>query len=481
MAVLSDLKPERVFFYFEKISEIPRGSGDEWKISNYLKGWAAEKGIECIQDRIGNIIFKAPATPGYENAETVILQGHMDMVCEKVPESTHDFKKDGLELFIDGDKIGAKGTTLGGDDGVAVAFIMAILDSDVPHPALECVITISEETGMDGAIGIDLSGLKGKKLINLDSEKEGVITAGCAGGSDSFIKLPVQFHSVNAVRFDLRVHGLMGGHSGEEIDKGRANASYVIGRLFEALKRAGVLEGIISASGGTKHNVITPEAIGAVAVLDENADKAEAVLKEEFEDIKKAYGEFDPDMQLDIKRGEKAEQKVLVPVSEKAVLLLLNVLPQGVQSMMPSIKGLVQTSLNLGVMVLNDEILSLEISVRSALARDRDYLIEKLRLMAEFVGAEFVPDGAYPPWEFVTDSKLQATASAVFERMYGKKPVINTIHAGLECGLLGEKIPGLDAISIGPDMDDIHSPKERLHIESTKRVYEYLLNILAEK
>ena len=479
MAVLENLEPKKVFHYFEEICNIPHPSYKEKKISDYLVNFAKEHGLEYYQDDLYNVVMIAPATEGYENEEPIILQGHMDMVCEKEPGVEIDFENDGLTLMIDGDYVTAKGTTLGGDDGIAIAYALAIMDSpEIPHPRLEVIITVSEEVGMEGATGIDLSMLQGHKLLNLDSEEEGVMTVSCAGGNSSVCHVPMSYESSEGVQLALSVKGLKGGHSGAEIDKGRANSNLVMGRLLLALDQADLGCAIAELSGGAKQNAIPRETNAVIVAAPEKKDAVIACLQETIAQIKNEYATPDPDLALDITEQGIGSVQVLTAACAKTAIMLINNLPGGIQSMSADIAGLVETSLNMGILTLDEKELRAEFAVRSSVISARDALTARIRKLVEYVGGTLEVNGIYPAWEYKKDSVLREDAARIFEQMYGKAPRIEAIHAGLECGILAGKIKDLDGVSIGPDMIGIHTFEEKLSISSTKRVYEFVLEVL---
>lgn len=478
MAVLEHLEPKKVFHYFEEICNIPHPSYKEKKISDYLVNFAKEHGLEYYQDDLYNVVMIAPATAGYENEEPIILQGHMDMVCEKAPGVEIDFENDGLKLMIDGDYVTADGTTLGGDDGIAIAYALAILDSpEIAHPRLEVIITVSEEVGMEGATGIDLSMLQGHKVLNLDSEDEGVMTVSCAGGNSSICHIPMSYEAAEGTPLIVAVKGLKGGHSGVEIDKGRANANLVMGRLLLTMDQAGLEYGIASLAGGAKQNAIPREATAVIVTAPEKKDAVIACLQETIVQIKKEYATTDPDLTLEVSEQAVAAQVLTKESKEKAVLLINN-LPGGIQAMSADIEGLVETSLNMGIVALDEKELRMEFAVRSSVITARDAVTARIRNMVEYVGGTLDVIGVYPAWEYKKDSVMREDAARIFEQMYGKAPKIEAIHAGLECGILAGKIKDLDGISIGPDMIGIHTFEEKLSISSTKRVYEFVLEVL---
>lgn len=479
MAVLENLEPKKVFHYFEEICGIPHPSYKEKKISDYLVNFAREHGLEYAQDDLYNVVMIAPATEGYENEEPVILQGHMDMVCEKAPGVEIDFENDGLKLMIDGDYVTADGTTLGGDDGIAIAYALAILDSpEIAHPRLEVIITVSEEVGMEGATGIDLSMLQGHKLLNLDSEAEGVMTVSCAGGNSSTCHIPMNFEAAEGTQLLVVVKGLKGGHSGVEIDKGRANANLLMGRLLLTLEQAGLEYHIASLAGGAKQNAIPRETAATIVVTSEKKDAVIHCLQETIAQIKHEYATTDPDITLEVSGQGTASAQVLTEESREKAVLLINNLPGGIQAMSADIEGLVETSLNMGIVTLNEKELRIEFAVRSSVISARDALTARIRSLVEYVGGCLEVSGVYPAWEYKKDSVMREDAARIFEQMYGKAPKIEAIHAGLECGILAGKIRDLDGISIGPDMIGIHTFEEKLSISSTKRVYEFVLEVL---
>ncbi|MBQ3512742.1 MAG: aminoacyl-histidine dipeptidase [Lachnospiraceae bacterium] len=479
MGILSNLEPKEVFHYFEEICSIPHPSYKEEKISNYLVDFAKERGLEYYQDELKNVIIIKEATKGYEDVEPLILQGHMDMVCEKEPDCTIDFEKDGLSLEITGDYISAKGTTLGGDDGIALAYALAVLDSDsILHPRIEFVCTVSEEVGMEGATGIDLSMLKGKRLLNLDSEEEGILLVGCAGGCSAECTLPLKWQQAEGETLELAVEGLVGGHSGAEIDKGRGNSNILMGRiLMEALSITPVF--LAELEGGNKDNAIPRETKAKVVVKDGKAFR-EAVERS-AKAIKEEFSITEPDMEVLIKTAKEEAREVLDEVTNQKVITLLNTLPNGIQTMSANIPGLVETSLNLGRLRLNKNQLSLCYATRSSVGTAKKYLLQKMDFILRQFGGTLQCHGDYPAWEYKKDSKLRETMVEIYEEMYGKTPEIQAIHAGLECGILAGKIEGLDCVSIGPDMVSIHTTQEKLSVSSTKRVWEYLLEVIKRK
>lgn len=478
MAVLENCEPKRVFHYFEEITKIPHGSGNTKEISDYLVNFAKEHGLSYVQDEMNNVVIYKPAYKGYEDAPVVILQGHMDMVCEKRPDVEHDFTKDPLNLSVKDGYISANGTTLGGDDGIAVAYALALLESDdIPHPALEVLITVDEEIGLLGAVGLDCSVLKGRRLINLDSEAEGSIWISCAGGLTGISHIPVQRVEAEGEKLQVKVCGLMGGHSGAEIDKNRANANILMGRFLYGLKKQADYE-ILSLEGGKKDNAITRETVAELLVAKEMTEAVKAYAKEQQAKLREEYAGSDEGIAIEILEKGTEKGAALHPTSrEKALFYLMNV-PFGIAKMSGSIEGLVETSSNIGVLKLFEGELSASSSVRSSVEAARDALSDKIEYLTEFLGGEYEVQGAYPAWEYRKESPLRDKMVEVYEQVYGEKPNVVAIHAGLECGLFYKKMEGLDCVSLGPNMKDIHTSEEVLDIASTERVWKYLLKVL---
>lgn len=480
MGVLSGLQPEKVFYYFEEITKIPHGSGNMEQISNYLVNFAKERNLTFIQDKVKNVIIVKEATPGYENEPAVILQGHMDMVAVKKPDCDIDMLNDGLRVAVDGDKIYAEGTSLGGDDGIAVAYALAILDShDLKHPRLEIVITVDEEVGLDGAREIDLSMLKGKRMLNLDSEEEGIFLTSCAGGARVGCHVPLEKTEISGIAYEVMVGGLLGGHSGAEIHKERGNANALMGRLLWKLSGK-IPVAMKFMEGGLADNAI-PRETKAVLVVQES-DKA--VLEETVQAVAaELAGEFatkDPNVFISAKELASGEHLCVTPEDTKKAAAFLHALPGGVQAMSADMPSLVETSLNMGIMELKEELLA-EFSVRSSVESAKAALIDKLSAITTMTGGHISVTGAYPGWKYRVDSPLRDKMVTLYERMYGEKPRVEAIHAGLECGILGSKIKDLDCVSLGPQMSDIHTTEETLSISSTARVWDYLVKLLEEK
>ena len=481
MSVLGNLEPKSVFGYFEELCKIPHGSGNMEKISQFCVDFAKEQGLEYIQDDMKNVILIKEATPGYEMCEPLIIQGHLDMVCEKRPDKEKDFLTEGLDLCTDGELIWADGTTLGGDDGIAVAFGLALLaDKELSHPRLEVVLTVDEETGLYGAEAIDLSMLKGKKLINIDSEDEGVFTVGCAGGLMLVCKIPMFTEEVEGTVYELKVTGLLGGHSGAEIHKGRANANVVLGRVLQTLdKKVGV--DIIKMEGGSKDNAIPRLASAEILISAENAEKLAEAVKSEEAVLKNELHASDAGVTLELTAKGNKTAEVLDATSKITVLHALNNIPNGIQAYSMDIEGLVETSLNMGIMSQDCEELKMSFAVRSSVESAKYYLTERTALFVEMLGGTVETQGDYPGWAYRPESALRDRFVAVYERMYGKKPVVEAIHAGLECGMFSNKIEDLDCISVGPNMHNVHTSEETLEVASVQRVWEFLCEVIKEK
>ena len=474
---LAGLQPEAVFGYFEEICASPHGSRNTKLISDYLVAFAKEHGIRHFQDELNNVVMFQEGTCGMEDHAPVVLQGHMDMVCEKDEDCPIDMDTQGLDVDHDDTCVFAHGTTLGGDNGIAVAYALALLaDKSIPHPPLEVIITVDEEIGMEGADGIDLTSLKGRTMINLDSEDEGIFTVSCAGGARGTIHLPVERRVVYGPCVKLTVENLQGGHSGVEIHKNRTNANKVMGELLSRVQNL-MPFCITKLQGGAKDNAIPRACSVSLVMLGMQAEKINDICQQLQDEIRQQYEE--PEVAIYGDNLDALGGNALTAESTAKVITLLNAAPNGVQAWSQDIEGLVQTSLNLGVVKLEEE-LTLTFAVRSSVNQEKRDLLKRLEDLAIFNGGTYTQMGDYPAWEYKRDSKLRDVMVEKFTQMYGKKPEVVAIHAGLECGLLSEKLPGLDCVSIGPDMHDIHTSREKLEIASTRRTWEFLLEVLKE-
>lgn len=460
---------EKALIFFEEFSKIPRGSGNTKAIADYLVKFAENRGLEFYRDSSDNVIIKKPATAGYEDHPGVIIQGHTDIVALKEPGCSINMDKEGLALYRDGEYLRAQGTTLGADDGVAIAYAMAILDSsDIAHPDFEAVFTSDEEVGLLGATALDASHISGKMLINVDSDEEGIFTVGCAGGGRLDLTMPLKAKTHFGQIYTLSVGGFKGGHSGVEIHKNRTNAIKCVAEILSSLEDVKI--GRFEA--GSADNAIPSDAIVIFTTKTSIYDISNTIneIKERLpEDESEAR--FKIDMSL-------LSAKLLDTEASKNILSLINELPNGVTRMSEDIEGLVETSLNMGIIKINDKSMDLTISVRSAKGEEKRKLINRVTEIAGGHGASVSVRGEYPAWEYRKDSRLRDVMCEVYKEMYGKDAVVVTIHAGLECGIFSDKIEGLDCVSIGPDNHDIHTPDERLNLPSFNRVYEYLINVL---
>lgn len=480
MMLYEKLYPQRVFYYFEQIAAIPHGSRNTKAISDYLVQFAKEHNLIWHQDACNNIVMIKEASEGYESAEPIIIQGHMDMVCEKEKDVEIDFEKDGLKLYVDGDFLMAEGTTLGGDDGIAVAYALALLESDqLAHPKLEVVITVDEEIGMLGADAIDLSMLTGHTMLNIDSDVEGSFLTGCAGGMSVNVTLPVKRVKQTGQKILITMTGLEGGHSGSEIDKEHGNANILMGRVLRTLFEATPF-GIITLAGGLKDNAIPRECAAELLVPCENVNLAKEIVDSLSAELKKEFIVADPAVRIEFEDLGKAEADILDFASVSRVIFYLRSVPNGVQNMSQVMHGLVETSLNLGIMELKEDALYTVTSIRSSVGTRKADLLDRVTGVVELLGGEAEVEGDYPAWEYKQDSALRPQIAKVYEKLYGKEPVFETIHAGLECGLLSDKIKDLDCVSFGPDNFDIHTPKERLSISSTGRVWDFIVEFLRQ-
>lgn len=478
MPVLNQWQPEKVLHYFEELCAIPHGSGNTKAISDYCVAFARQRGLEVHQDALNNVIIIREASQGYENAPAVILQGHLDMVCEKTAECTLDMAKDPLDLRTDGEWIWAEGTTLGGDDGIAVAMALAALDDDsMAHPRLEVVLTVDEEVGMEGAVGLDVSCLKGRIMLNVDSEVEGILTVSCAGGVRATCHVPVERESTEGVRCTLKVSGLTGGHSGVEIHTGRANANMLMGRLLYGISQEMPMR-LLAWNGGQADNAIATLSEAELLLPAGEVSRFTAVAASYDRVFQGEFASTEPTLAVTATVGEANTLCALTLAATARVVSAIMLLPNGVQTMSQDIPGLVQTSLNLGVLRLEEQQLAATFAVRSSLATEKAMICNRMECMSSLLGGYVTYTGDYPAWEYKRESKLRDLVSRLYEAQTGKQPVIEAIHAGLECGVFAGKLPGLDCVSLGPDMQAIHTPQERLSIPSVQRTWELLREVL---
>ena len=472
---IKNIESKEVFKWFEKISKIPRESGHEKEISDFLVEFARERNLEFYRDSVNNVIIKKCGTDGYKNKNAVIIQGHMDMVCEKTKDSKHDFRKDAIELIVEGDILRANNTTLGGDDGIAIAMGLALLDSkNIPHPPIEFLATTSEETGMDGALAITGEHLNGKTLINIDSEEDGIFLVSCAGGLNTLTEFEIKRESVkeNFESLKIEITGLKGGHSGIEIDKQRVNAIKILGRLLYAVKEDIFLSFI---EGGAKHNAIAKNSEAIITA--KNANEIKNILEELSKKIKNEYKTEDSQMQIKIEKCENVNECIAKEISDN-IIDFMNLAPNGVLYMSREINGLVQTSANNGILKEENGKLTFTISIRSSLESSTEEIASIVETASKRTVAKFEKVNWYPAWEYDKNSKIKDIALSVYKKMTGKEAKIEAIHAGLECGILKRVLPEVDMISLGPNLYDVHTPAEHLSISSVDRTWKFLKELI---
>ncbi len=474
MSVLGHLEPKKVLKFFEEICAIPHGSGNTKMISDYLVKFAQERGLEHYQDSANNVIIIKEACLGYENSNPVILQGHMDMVCEKAPDSAKNMETEGIELVVDGNIVLANGTTLGADNGVACAMMLAILDStDISHPRVEAVFTVDEEIGMLGAAVLDVSVLKGKTMLNIDSEDEGIFTVSCAGGNLTKCSLPFKREIFDGDFYEVKVSGLTGGHSGIEIDKGRANSNVLIGRVLYEISNETEMR-VATLNGGLKDNAIPVETTAVFAVSrGYNPDEICLRLNELF---KNEYKNTDSGVTVEVTTCPNA--MVMDKLSTDNVLYMMSNLPNGVVKMSEDIEGLVQTSLNLGICKTSENEFYAAFCVRSSVESEKHALVDNIKNVMTKVNGNVLVEGDYPGWEYRKNSPLRDLMCEVFNEQYGYMPKVEAIHAGVECGMFAGKIPELDCVSYGPSLREIHTFREHMDVKSVERVWNMTLEIL---
>ena len=477
--ILGNLKPQAVFHYFEQMTKITRESGNEAAISEYLVNFAKEHNLDYVQEPCKNVIITKPATPGYEDAPRVILQGHMDMVCVKDDELDFNFETDALPIYVDGDWLRTKGTTLGADNGIAVAMSLAILaDETLEHPALTVLVTTEEETGMDGVMALDPSNVPGDILINIDSEEEGVALASCAGGVRNSLKLPIEWTEVDAAgltSYEIVISGLKGGHSGIEINKCRANANKLMGRLLHYIQDLNV--SVSSIAGGEKMNAISKRAILNITLAQEQSEALESKVKDFEIMVRAEFETADPGISV-VTTKKDTVTKVFTKETAQNLMYILQLIPYGPQTMSANIPGLVESSSNIGVVEMDENEIEFNSAIRSSVSSLKREINHRIQAIANLTGATMELIADYPEWEFETESKVREIMKDVYQEMFGKELEVSAIHAGLECGFLSQKLGKIDMISIGPDITGAHTPKESLSIPSTERVYNFLCDVL---
>lgn len=475
--MLENLNPQKVFHYFEEISAIPHGSGNIEAIGDYCMRFAESRGLKAVKENCGSVIIYADGTGGFENSKPVILQGHLDMVCEKRSDCPKNMETEAIDLRTDGEWVWAEGTTLGGDDGIAVAYILALLDSpEIPHPPIEALLTSDEETGMTGAEELDGSLLKGRTLINIDSEEEGYLTVSCAGGvrGELCLTLKRALAPEDICGFKVSVENLLGGHSGVDINENRANAHKILGAVLDMIcsEEPIFISGI---SGGEKTNVIPKNASALIAIAADKAQIVTEIVDSYRKLFESEYGSHEPYADISAVPCE-APFDVLTDESSERLIFTLVHAPDGIQAMID--KEMVKTSLNMGELSFEETKLRLGYLIRSNSEGGKRLTMNKLVSFGRLVGGTVAFDSEYPSWEYRENSPLRDLMTEVFEEMYGRKPVVTAIHAGLECGLLGRKLPGADMVSMGPDLENVHTPDERMNVASVARTWEYLLRVL---
>jgi dipeptidase D len=479
MKTLENLEPKKVFEFFEEICSIPHGSGNLDKISSYLENFAKERKLEYIRDKDNNIIIIKEATNGYEDKAPIILQGHMDMVAVKTDACKLNMETDGLRLKVDGDYVYAEGTSLGGDDGIAVAYMLAILDSDdIEHPRIEAVMTTDEETGMNGATAIDLSMLKGRKMLNIDSEEEGILLTSCAGGMRTDCHIPISTEYKDGGSYlTVTISGLIGGHSGTEINKGRLNA---IKQLAMVLKKtySSVPFKLVQISGGEKDNAIPRQANAIIKVTDNR----KSMLITELDRIamleRNENKSREKDMFIEVYETLMSDELAFDEESTQKVIDFLILLPNGVMTMSSDIEGLVETSLNVGILNTNFNEVIASCAIRSSVENAKHKINLIVETLTKTFGGYIESHGDYPGWQYNPDSVLREDMLRIYKNMFGCEAKVEALHAGLECGIMASKLPGLDCVSFGPNILDIHTTEEKLSISSTQRMWKYILEIL---
>ena len=481
LSQIENLKPESVFQFFREISQIPRGSGNTKAIAEYCIDFAKKRNLKFASDSYGNVVIYSDGTEGYEDSETIILQAHIDMVCEKDQDSQKNMKTDSIDICTDGKYLWADGTTLGGDDGIGVTYILAILDSDsIPHPPIEALFTTDEEIGLLGASNLDASLLSGKRLINIDSEEEGILTVSCAGGIRSVITFPLKYSNEFSEKCAVKitVNGLIGGHSGVDIDKHRKNAIKVLSHVLEGISQNTDYR-ICEVSGGTKENIIPKEAQATICFEKKYSDTVFKTVEKFNTIIKKECLNSEPDVCINSSVCVIPE-KMFDRITTKKIIFTLMHAPDGIATMSHNIPGFVESSLNLGYVWSEKNDLKMGVLIRSNTSTGKTLIVQRLSSFAEYIGgkAEYMAD--YPEWEYKADSPLRDIMSRVYKDVYNDEALVCGIHAGLECGILSDKLKNADIVSFGPDIENAHTTGERLNIESAQRCWKYLKAVLKE-
>ncbi len=473
--VICGRQPEALFRYFEEISAIPRASYHEAAVADYLEAFAKTRGLYCYRDELHNVLIKKPATEGQEMREPVLFQGHTDMVCEKNAGVEHDFSTEGIKLWVDGNVLRAKGTTLGADNGVAVALMLAVLDGAIEsHPAVECLFTTAEEVGLNGAHGFDYSKLSARRMVNADSEALGTITCGCAGGVRSELTLPLEVEPFSGNALRVSVSGLMGGHSGENISCGRANATKLMGRLLASLKPVCDVR-LISVNGGSKDNAIPRECVALIAVPD--AQTAADALAAEAELIARELVLEDRGFSVTVEDAD-AEAVMLTRGCTAKAVAILAASANGVFEMSRNVRGLVEFSRNLGVVRTSSDAMEFVFAARSAIESRLDASIREIDALSEVVGGTAHHHSRYPGWDFAPESALREAYIKAYRDVTGEEARVNVIHAGLECGIIFSHLPDMDIISVGPNLHDLHSPDESLELDSVEVFWKTIVRLL---
>ena len=477
--VLGQLQPQLVWNYFEEICKYPRPSKKEEKIAEYVFSVGKKLGLQTEKDKFGNILIRKPATAGKENLKTVVLQSHIDMVCEKNRDVEHDFDNDPIEPYIDGDWVKAKGTTLGADNGIGAATALAVLESkDIEHGPIEALFTLDEETGLTGASSLKKGWLKADILINMDSEELGTLFIGCAGGKNTAAKFKAKMEKApkNYSSFELKVDGLKGGHSGLEIHVGRGNAVKIVNRLIWEYSQDYIIR-LASINGGNKHNAIPREAFAVVGVPKKDEKKLKKFVKKYNETVKAEFAAVEPDLCVSIEKHEMPA-KFMDEKTQRKLVNALYAVPHGVIKMSKDIQGLVETSTNLAVVETSGKNVNIVTSQRSSVASENEDIVNMVTTVFMLAGAEISYGDGYPGWKPDVNSDILKVFKSTFTRMYGKEPEVTAIHAGLECGIIKEKYPEMDMISFGPTMFGVHSPDEKLQISTVPEFWKQLTNSL---